>query len=82
MLYQFELPEGYEWMIAIGLMFGLAFVMTLITFENIITFFVWLVIFNAFVVWGGMLPLWTLILTLIILTTIIYFELNKKGGKE
>lgn len=80
MLLQFEMA-GYEWMIALGLMFGLAFVMNLITFDNMGSFFIWLTIFNAIVVWGGLLPLWTLVLCLIILTVVIYSEMKDKGGK-
>ena len=79
MLYQFEI-SGFEWMLGIGIMFGLAFVMTVLTFSNIICFFIWLTIFNAFVVWAGLLPLWTLILCIIILTTVIFFEMNKRKG--
>ncbi len=79
MLLQFEMV-GYEWMIALGLMFGLAFVMNLITFDNMSSFFIWLTIFNAIVVWGGLLPLWTLVLCLILLTVVIYSEMKDKGG--
>jgi hypothetical protein len=79
MLLQFEMV-GYEWMIALGLMFGLAFVMNLITFDSMSSFFIWLTIFNAIVVWGGLLPLWTLVLCLILLTVVIYFEMKNKGG--
>lgn len=78
MLLQFEMV-GYEWMIALGLMFGLAFVMNLITFDSMSSFFIWLTIFNAIVVWGGLLPLWTLILSLILLTVVIYSEMRDKG---
>ena len=81
MLLQFEMA-GYEWMIALGLMFGLAFVMNLITFDNMSSFFIWLTIFDAFVVWGGLLPLWTLVLCLILLTVVIYSEMRDKGGND
>ena len=67
-------------MIGLGLMFGLALVMNALTFEKATSFFVWLTIFNAFVVWGGLLPLWSLVLCLIILKIVIYFELQNKGG--
>lgn len=80
MLYQFDV-SGFEWMLALGIMFGLAIVMTVLTFNNISTFFIWLTIFCAFVVWGGLLDLWVLILCVIVSTVIIYFEINsnKKG---
>ena len=79
MLYQFEV-SGFEWILGIGIMFGLAFVMTTLTFNNISCFFVWLTIFNTFVVWAGLLPLWTLILCIVILTVVIYYETTKKKG--
>lgn len=77
MLYQYDV-SGFEWMLGIGIMFGLAFVMTVLTFENMTCFFVWLTIFNGFVVWAGLLPLWTLILCIVILTVVIYSEMNDK----
>lgn len=80
MLYQFDV-SGIEWILGVGIMFGLAFVMTTLTFNSMSCFFIWLTIFNAFVVWAGLLPLWTLILCIVILTTVIYFEMSdKKGG--
>lgn len=82
MFFQFDTPAGYEWLIGLGLMFGLAFVMNAITFNRTNSFFVWLVIFNALVVWGGLLELWTLVLCLIILTVVIFYEMksSKSGG--
>jgi len=78
LLYQFDV-FGFEWILGIGIMFGLAFVMTALTFNSMTCFFVWLTIFNAFVVWAALLPLWTLILCIVILTVVIYFEINDKG---
>lgn len=82
MIFQFDMG-GMEWLLGLGLMFGLAFVMNAITFNRTNSFFVWLTVFNAFMVWGGLLPLWTLVLSVIILTTIIYLEMMSqgKGGK-
>ena len=80
MLFQFDVPTGYEWMVGLGLMFGLAFVMNLITFNKNNSFFVWLLIFNAIMVWGGLLDLWTRVFCLIILTSIIYFEMKNNGN--
>ena len=70
---------SYEWIFGIGLMFGLAFVLNHYTFEDSKGFFIFLTLFNAFVVYGNLLPYWTLILNIIILTFIMYFELSKKG---
>lgn len=63
-------------------MFGLAFVLNLITFNKTNSFFVWLVIFNAIMVWGGLLELWTLVLCIIILSVIIYYEINNNKGND
>lgn len=79
MIFQFDI-SGYQWMIGIGIMFGLALVMNVLTFNKATSFFVWLTIFSAFVVWGGLLPLWTLVMCLIVLTVVIYMELQNKGG--
>ena len=78
MLFQSLIPSivGLEWMIGISLMFGLAFIFMYLTKKTVSSFFVWLVIFNSFMVWGGLLDLWTLVLTLIILVIIIYFEIK------
>ena len=67
-----------EWIIGLALMFGLALVMNRYTFESLQGFFVFLTIFNTFVIWAGLLPFWTLILNLIILTYIMYIELKIK----
>ena len=78
MLFQYIIPSiiGLEWMIGIGLMFGLAFIFMFLTKKTVSSLFVWLVIFNAFMVWGNLLDLWTLVLTLIALVIIIYFEIK------
>jgi hypothetical protein len=80
MLFQFDMPTGYEWLIGLGLMFGLAFVMNLVTFNKTNSFFVWLLIFNALMVWGGLLELWTLVLCIIILSVIIFYEMKNNGN--
>ena len=73
---------GMEWMIGASLMFGLALIFMFLTKKTISSFFVWLVIFNGFMVWGGLLELWTLILTLMVLIIVIYLEIkgNSIGG--
>lgn len=73
---------GMEWIIGIGLMFGLAFMFMFLTKKTVNSFLVWLVIFNAFMVWSELLKLWTLVLTLIILVIVIFFEIknNSKIG--
>lgn len=68
-----------DWLIGVGLMFGLAFVFNYLTFEDLIGFFAWLTIFSGFVVWGGLLPLWVLYLNIIILVLIMYFSMRERG---
>jgi len=71
---------SYEWIFGISIMFGLALVLNHYTYENLSGFFVFLTLFNAFVVWANLLPYWTLILNIVILCFIMYVELSKKGG--
>jgi len=72
----------YNWILGISIMFGLALVLNKITFESMSGFFVFLTIFNAFVVYGGLLPLWSLILNLVSLIIIIYSEINQNRGLD
>lgn len=69
----------YDWLLGIAIMFGLALTLNSMTFKDMKGFFIFLTIFNAFVVYGNLLPLWTLILNLILLITILYKEINQKG---
>ena len=78
MFFQYPI-EGTEWIIGIGLMFGLAFVLSYLTYKDLPTFFIFLTIFNAFMVWSEFLPIWTLIICLIVLVIIVYIEIK---GKE
>ena len=75
MLFQISIV-GLEWVIGVGLMFGLAFIFMILTKKTVSSFLVWLVIFNGFMVWGDLLDLWTLVLTLIILVIVIYSEIK------
>lgn len=68
-----------SWILGIAIMFGLALVMTKLTFNDIESFFIFLTIFSGFVVWGGLLPLWILVLNLIILVIVISNSIRKKG---
>ena len=73
---------AYDWIIGIALMFGLALVLNKLTFESMPGFFIFLTIFNAFVVYGNLLPLWTLILNIVVLSIVIYIEMSNKRGIE
>lgn len=79
MLFQFEII-GFEWIIGLGLAFGLALIFTVLTSQDFNTFLVWLTIFIGFSIWAGLLPLWILILCIIILVIVIYLEIQNKGG--
>jgi len=60
-------------------MFGLSLVLNYYTFESLEGFFVFLLLFNGFVVWGDLLPFWTIILNFVILTFIMYFKFKDKN---
>jgi len=73
---------SYDWIIGLALMFGLALVMNKFTFETLAGFFVFLTIFNGFVVYANLLPLWSLILNIVVLSIVMYQELSNKKGIE
>lgn len=81
MIWQISI-DGMEWILGLGLVFGLAFVFTILTVQEVPVFISFITIFMAFAVWTALLPLWTLIICIIILTTVIYLEMAKKksGG--
>ena len=79
MILQFDI-EGFEWILGIALMFGFALIFTYITYKDLNSFIIWLTIFCGFVVWGGLLPLWVLILCIIVLIIVIYLQINNKNG--
>lgn len=73
---------SYEWIFGISLMFGLALALNHYTTDDVKGFFIFLTVFNAFVVWSNLLPYWTLVLNIIILCFIMYIEISKKGVSE
>jgi len=79
LLQDFDALTG-DAIIGISLAFGLALVFTVLTFKTISAFLAWLTVFIAFVVWGGLLPLWALIINLVILTLVMFMEIKNKGG--
>ena len=82
MLFQpFDLT-GIDWMLGIGIMFGLAYVLYSLTSDNIKVFFIWLAIINGFVVLGGLSPLWTLVLNMLILCVVVYMEIKERGAPK
>ena len=68
---------GFEWIIGLGLMFGVAFIITILVNPNYLTFFMSLTIMNAFMVWAEVLELWTLILLLIVDGALIFLKFRQ-----
>lgn len=67
------------WIMGLAIMFGLALMMTYFTYQDTETFFIFLTIFCGFVVWGGLLDLWVLVLNLIILSVMMIVNMTKRG---
>ena len=61
-------------------MFGLAFLLTALSNRNVESFFIWLNISAGFIVWSGLLDLWILIMTTIVLVFIIANNIYKKSN--
>jgi len=66
----------YEWLIGLGLMFGFGLTLSYLTDELDKTFFGYMTMMNAFVVWMELLPLWTLVISLLILLMIVILNLR------
>jgi len=72
-------------MLGVGLMFGLALLFSYMTYRNMKSFIVFLTIFSGFVVWGGLVESWVLILMIIILSVVLVFDFknnNNNGSGE
>ena len=78
MLLQFDII-GMEWILGAGIMFGLAFALTVMTKKTSMAFVVWLLVFNSFVVLAGLLPVWTLILCIIMVVVAIFLDFKGRG---
>lgn len=77
MMFQINI-DGMEWILGLGIVFALAFIFTLLTIQELPVFIAFLTIFDGFAVWTALLPLWTLIMFIIILTVVVYMEFAKK----
>ena len=60
-------------------MLGLTFAFTLITNKNFKTFLAFLLIWDGYVVWAGLLELWTLVLFFIVNIIIIYLAYKQRS---
>ena len=81
MLLQFDIT-GMEWILGVGLMFGLALVMTMVKGGSAIHFLAWLMIFCGFVVSAGLLELWVLVLCLVVFTIALFIEFKNGGSVQ
>jgi len=74
--------EGYEWVIGIALVFVLALIFTIIIDVELYGFFAFLTFFDVLVVWSGLLPLWSLVACVIMLTVSVYLKVqeNRRVG--
>jgi len=61
-------------------MFGLALLLTAITYKKVETFFIFLNISAGFIVWSGLIDLWILVLTTIVLTFVIANNVFRSRG--
>lgn len=68
-----------NWVIGLGLMFGLALLFTVILKGDMNTFFNMAYIINGLVVWGGLLEPWTLILNTIIIVILLFSNIKNRG---
>ena len=77
----FQLTEfTINFMLGLSIMFGLSLFMTYLTSKDTETFFIFLTIFAGFVVWGGLIELWVLVLCLIILTLVMISKSKSNRG--
>ena len=77
---QFDI-EGSEWILGLGIVFGLAFVFTVLTKQDTKGFLIFITIFICFAVWSELLEVWTLVICLITVVGIVYMELqNRTNG--
>ena len=77
----FQLTEfTIDFMLGLSIMFGLSLFMTYLTSKDTESFFIFLTIFAGFVVWGGLIDLWVLVLCLIVLTLIMIFKSKSNKG--
>ena len=77
-----EFSSDINWAIGLGIMFGLAFLITILIEGDMYTFFGFAYITNGLVVFGGLLETWTIILNTIFIIILLYSKYNTGGNKE
>lgn len=75
----------YDWIIGIGVSFGLALLFSSLTFKNLQSFLLFLTMFTGFFVYAGVLDLWILIMCIIADVIVVYtsikgFSSNSEGA--
>ena len=78
MLNQYSATD-INWVIGLGLMFGLALLFTIVLKGDMNTFFSMAYIINGLVVWGGLLEAWTLILNTIFIVVLLFLNIRDRG---
>ena len=70
---------GFEWIIGLAIVFGLSMFINAIIKGEMVMFLGLLTIFDAFAVWGSLLPFWSFILCLVVFSISIYLTQKNKG---
>ena len=73
---------GFEWIIGIAIVFGLAMFMNVVIKGDMVIFLGLITIFDAFAVWGNLLPLYSLVLCFMVFSMSIYVRSKEKIGRE
>lgn len=73
MLMQYS-SSDINWVMGLGIMFGIALLYTIILKGDMFTFFGFTYIINGLVVWGGLLEAWTLILNTIFIVILLFLK--------
>jgi len=72
--------SDFTWIIALGIIIGLSFAMTLILDSTFKTFFIFTFIFSGFCYYGNLIDLWIIILLIIVNSILLLLDLNISSG--
>jgi len=70
----------YDWMLAVGVIFGFSLLLTVMTYRNLASFIIFAMIISGFMVFTGLIDLWVLVLFIIIFTLMFIVHIKKDGG--
>ena len=68
----------YDWILGVGLTFGLPFLLMFITKADMKGYFVFATMISAFVVYGGLLDVWVMILLLVVDVIVVIIDLKSR----